>query len=452
MKKAIAILLVLATIFAVAACGGGGATTTPTPPPSGGDTNPPAGDGGSPATPAPPPNEEAAKGYNDLGFFDPDFDYSAYKTFKVALIASGNDFLTLEFDAAFKDWAKRMNINYTGLWAPAASNNDEYLSGVQLYCDQGYDGLIIQPDLNIYTRIVEILDEAQMPWASGIGQARTVNGTGALLHPSVGFDDFEVGHRLMGYCVDWKNKNFPDVPWEKVGAIAIDMGVSVEIMNRTEGEEQTWVATWPEAGEFNASREINPKNFWICDTAMGTFDQVTAQNMTTQVITANPQIEVWLIPAAVDFYAMGAAQAAEALGLSAKTIIVCNGGSQLPLQLDAGQETSWKSALFCPQTMFAEPMINMLWAFMAGLATPDSVYPEWIKWDDKGDNNGVTHTYAQLQLPAFWIDKDNYKSYLEWTDLYGYGPDDPGHYDYDKVTDLSLYSARAEVPASYAKP
>jgi hypothetical protein len=58
------------------------------------------------------------------------------------------------------------------------------------------------------------------------------------------------------------------------------------------------------------------------------------------------------------------------------------------------------------------------------------------------------HSYSQVLLPAFWIDKDNYKSYLEWTDLYGYGTE-AGHYDYEPVTDINLYSARVEVPASY---
>jgi hypothetical protein len=49
----------------------------------------------------------------------------------------------------------------------------------------------------------------------------------------------------------------------------------------------------------------------------------------------------------------------------------------------------------------------------------------------------------------FWIDKDNYKAYLEWSDLYAYGPGVEGHYKYEPVTDLNLYPSRAEVPASY---
>jgi ABC-type sugar transport system substrate-binding protein len=461
MKRILAISLALIMALSFAACKDGGqqSPSADSPPPGGespapsgpAETGGASGDGGEGSAPV-----GGESGYTDIGFFDPNYDYSRHKMFKIAFLSNSNDFLTLEFDAAYKDWAARMNINYTGLWASTSGNNDEYLSGLQLYCDQDYDGLLLQPDLSIYGRIAEILEEAGMPWISGIGQARADNGAGALLHPSVGFSDLDVGYKLMQYCLDWKDANYPDVQWDKVGVIAIDMGVSVEIMRRTYGTELRWVQTRPEMGAADESREVNPKNFWICDTAMGTFDQVTAQNMTTQVVTANPGIEVWLVPAAVDFYAMGAAQAFENLGFTDKSVIVCNGGSQLPLQLDSGKETAWRSALFTPQTMYAEPMIAQLWAFMAELATPETIYPEWVKWDDKGDvfdgsgNLVEEHSYAQVLIPSFWIDKDNYKSYLEWTDLYGYGAGVEGHYSYEPVSDLSLYSARETVPAEYA--
>ncbi|MDR1589735.1 MAG: hypothetical protein LBS51_06025 [Oscillospiraceae bacterium] len=464
MKRILAVTLaVIMAALLFAACQDGGQSSPSGSPSSGGESPSPSASGGG-QEPAPPAgggedNTPAAggSGYAEIGFFDPNYDYSQHKTFKVAYVSNSNDFLTLEFDAAYKDWAPRMNINYTGLWASTSGNNDEYLSGLQLHCEQDYDGLLLQPDLSIYSRIVEILDDAGMPWISGIGQARADNGAGALLHPSVGFSDLDVGYKLMQYCLDWKDANYPDVSWDKVGVIAIDMGVSVEIMRRTFGTELKWVEKHPEMGEANESREINPKNYWICDTAMGTFDQVTAQNMTTQVVTGNPGIEVWLVPAAVDFYAMGAAQALENLGLAEKSEIVCNGGSQLPLQLDSGKETAWRSALFTPQTMYSEPMIAQLWAFMAGLATAETIYPEWIKWDDKGDvfddagNLVEEHNYAQVLIPSFWIDKDNYKSYLEWTDLYGYGSEVEGHYSYEPVTDLSLYTARETVPPEYKK-
>jgi len=470
MKKFIATLLVLLFAISFAACSQEGSgtptaapTATATPADAGGtDSTPTATAASTPkptaAEPTPTIDNAAVQQEGLIGWFDPNFDYTAYPQYKIALIASSNDFLTLEFDRAFQDWAVRMNMNYTGLWFGTAGNDDEYLSGLQSYCQQDYDGLIIQPNLNIYSRIKEILDEANMQWSGGIGQARSDNGIGPLIHPTVGFINVEVGYKLMQYCLEWKEANYPDVPWEKVGVIQIDMGVSDEIMIRSQGSEIWWAQEHPEMGEYNVDREINPKNYWLLDVMMGTGDQVTAMNMTTQVMSANPDIEVWLVPACVDFYAMGAAQAAENLGLTDRTEIVCNGGSQLPLQYDAGIENAWRSALYTAQPIYGEPMIAMLWAFMSGLATPETIYPEWVKWDDKGDIKDASgnvieeHNYANVLIPAFWITKDNYKSYLEWVDLYAYGAESDGLYNYEKVTDLNLFPARAEVPDNYKKP
>jgi hypothetical protein len=92
---------------------------------------------------------------------------------------------------------------------------------------------------------------------------------------------------------------------------------------------------------------------------------------------------------------------------------------------------------------------------MSGQATAETLWPDWINKHDKGDIVDASgkvveeHNYASLRVPGQWIDKDNYKSYLEWTDLYTYGPDSDGDYKYDKVTDLNLFSARDKVPDSY---
>jgi hypothetical protein len=80
-----------------------------------------------------------------------------------------------------------MNINYTGMWAPAANSADEYLSGIQTYVDQGYDGLLLDPDSALYPRIVEIMaDNPDVKWMSCMGQARQLFGRQRLYGPERG--------------------------------------------------------------------------------------------------------------------------------------------------------------------------------------------------------------------------------------------------------------------------
>ena len=52
-------------------------------------------------------------------------------------------------------------------------------------------------------------------------------------------------------------------------------------------------------------------------------------------------------------------------------------------------------------------------------------------------------------MPLNFLEKETYKQYLEWTDLYTYGPNEQGVWNYTPVTDINLYPSRCEVPASY---
>ena len=389
----------------------------------------------------------------EAGYFDPEYDYSQHETYKVGYLVTSANFLYDEFDKAFADWAVRMNINYTGMWAPSASNADEYLSGLQTYIDQGYDGLLLDPDSALYPRIVELMNEnPEVKWMSCLAQARNYSGDNRLYGPNVGFDNTYFGVQFADKLMEWKDATWPDVPYEKVGFISVDFSLSPQVHERALGSEMRWAEMHPEFGAYDPAVDVNPENYWIVDTATGNMDQTTAQNLVTQILSNPGDIEVWLIGTAVDDYSMGAANAAENLHMTDKVCTVCSGGSNLVVQMDNGQETSWRYALFTAQSIYAEPIIGALWAFMSGQSTFETIWTDWANPNDKGDvvddsgNVVEEHTYACLMLPTQWIEKDNYKPYLEWTDLYAYGPESDGHYNYDKVTDLNLYSARTDIP------
>jgi ABC-type sugar transport system substrate-binding protein len=445
MKKTLAILLVLLMTFTLFACTSGGSKTSP-----------------SASSAAPASGEAPASGSKypkEAGYFDPEFDYTQFKKYKVGYLIPNANFLYDEFNKAFEDWAKRMNINYTGMWAPSASNADEFLSGVQTFIDQGYDGLLLDPDTALYPRIVEMMNEnPDVKWMSCLGQARNYSGDNRLFGPNVGFNNTQFGVLFCEKLHEWKEKAWPDVPWDKGGFISVDLSLAPQVHERALGAEMEWAKRHPEFGQYDPAVDKNPKNYWIVATATGNMDQTTAQNLVTQIISNPGEIEIWLIATAVDDYSMGAANAVENLNMTDKACTVCSGGSNLVVQFDSGQNTAWRYALFTAQSIYAEPIIGALWAFMSGHATPDTLWPEWANINDKGDvldeNGNVIeeHNYATLQLPTQWIDEENYKSYLEWTDLYAYGPGVEGHYKYDPCTDLNTYSARITPPPEYKVP
>ncbi len=446
MKKTLAILLALVFALSLCSCASQGSTTSPS------------------ASNASASNASASNASGDAsgqfpkeaGYFDAAFDYSKFEKFKVGYLVAAASPLWDEFANAYKNWADRMNINFTGMWTPSANSADEYLSGLQTFVDQGYDGLILDPDVTIYPRIVEILKDTDVQWVSGLGQARDYAGTNVLYHPNVGFDNTQVGIDIANKLVEWKDATWKDVPWEKVGYIVLDFSLSPEIHQRELGAEQRWAELHPEFGAYDPAVDVNPKNFFIADVATGNMDQTTAQNLATQILSNPGDIEVWLIATAVDDYSVGAANAADALHITDKVQTIAHGGVSLPARWDSGIDDSWRAAYFCSQSIYTEPIICQLWSYMAGQATPDTLWPEWIDINDNGDvkdaagNVTEEHSYAVVKLPLYFLEKDTYKTYLEWTDLYAYGPGAEGRFKYDVVTDINMFPSRGTVPASYS--
>jgi len=486
MKKLLALVLAVLMIVSFAACGGGAG--------SGGGGGGGSGGGGGGGQQTSQPSGGGGGGGEEQtsdaewpavpGFFDPTYDYTKQKRFKVGYLVSVANFLFDEFDKAFADWAKRMNINYTGMWAPAAANADEYLSGIQTLADQGYDGYLLDGDTNLYPRVAEICAELGVQWMACMSQAREYGSKymlgktlipGRLFHPHVGFDDTNFGVQMALKLEEWRKNTYPDVPLDKVGFIVVSYSTSSQLNDRYLGAKRTWLELHPELGTYTPDPMDNPKNFYYADMSTATMgDQSSATGLVTQIMSNPKGVEIWLVAAAFDDYAMAAANAADNLGLTDKVCAVTCGGSNLILQWDAGIQNAWRYTFFTAQSIYAEPIIAGLWSMMAGQATADELWPEWCMVFDKGDVFELSdevdpvygapyvklgpdgkpvvleeHFYAQLRLPTYWLDYDNYKLYLEWTDLYAYGPDAEGHYNYEKVTDLNMFSARAEVPEFY---
>lgn len=446
MKKAFIILLALLMLVSLAACG----EKTKPEPDGPTKTNAPAAD--APKKDA-DPAEDSAKLPAELGYYDPDFDYTQYPKKRVAFLSMTAGELYDAYDEAYANYCEKMNIEYTHIWAPTQYSAEEYISGLETYIDQGYDGLILEASQN-YPRVSEILDSAGVSWVSGLGVARDANG--ALLRPLFGFDDYGAGKALVDKLLDWKNASFPDVEMSKVGLMLLDFSWNVEIHNRILGAEDRWAELFPEFGKYDPDTAVNPSNVFIGDIATATNpDQTAAQNLATQFMSNPGGIEVWLVVSPADLYAVGAANAAELMNSTDRVCSACFGGVAMPSRFDAGIEDAWRFAFYTPHALTGETLVSQLWAYMHGLATPDDLYQEWVVSSDKGDkkdaNGNVTeeHSVAKVQLPLQFMDKDNYKEYLEWTDLYAYGPGKEGVWNYEPVTDLSLYSARAEVPEGY---
>ena len=419
MKKVLAIVLVLLLTAALFACSN---TTTPSESPSAapssaapsaGSSAAPGSDGGA------SPNAPSSK----LGYYDPSADYSNNENYRVGYIMSSTSVLYDEFSKAFRAWAERANCTYNDF--NCNSDNDLFVTTIQTYADQGYNGLLLDPDSTIYPRVTELCAELNIPWMGCMSPA--LNEEGQMMHPYVGFDNYQAGVAMATFNVEYAKKNFADAKPEELGAIFIGYSVVPVLADREAGFVDTFKAAFPDSAD----------NYYFCDGVTGKMDAQTGYDLVAATISAHAEIKYWLISGFFDDYTDGAARAIDAAGKTETTTCSTFGGSGLINQWDAGDTGSaWRGAIYTDQRLYAEPIFFGLYAMMTGTATAESLFPEWV-------NHKNGDTYATVQLPTVVITQDMYQQYLMWVDEY------TGIHQRDYDVEPGSYSPYAEVPASY---
>lgn len=409
MKKIVTLLLVLTLVFVfVASCDNGSKSNEPA------------------ASKQPPPKE--------IGMYDPNYDYNANPRYKVVYIVSSNTSgLYTASSYAFAHWASVMNIDFQGM-LDFAGDDDALMSQLpQLARD--HDGLLMDASATTYDRVAEIMQETGTPWMSFMAAPRDYSiDTTPLLNTYVGFDQVDVGKYFADYLVDKAKATWPGVPLSEFGFITVDFSTAPPLHEREMGCHARLLEIEP---------DLATNRYFVADTSINFFDAVTSQQVVSAVLSMNPEIKRWIIFAEIDDMAQGAAAALDLMGYTDDSWVSAFGGTALHNQWDAGSQDAWKSAIYLPQTIFTEPVICALYAYMNGDATPETIFPEW-----KNVHEDTSHgSFATRMLPFYEILYDNYKHMLKWSDIYSganFFPDYPS----EGITRDS-YSNTVPIPASY---
>lgn len=457
MKKILALVLVLVFAIGLCACGETGAGTTAPAANSGSSSTPASGSTGGQQSEAakeilaaekdtekkfPNQNEDGTVNLDKVAHFDTDFDYAANaKHEKLAYLAAAGTVLYQLSADAYEHWCPLFNLEWAG-FVSSNGDSDMYLTNLQTYIDQGVKGFILDPDSTIFPSVLSILEQhpdvfwmSQMspPRDGAVGDGIPVGGN--LINNYVGFDNVESGRVVTRRLVEWKNEVYPDVPWDEVGFLMLDYSLSPPLHDRYTGSLEVFL----EAGGKES-------NFFDADCVSTGMTMQGGLDAAGPIVSSHPEITYWLCNGLYDDLAQAAASIFDQQGLTDTSAVCVFGGSALIQQWDAGQEDSFRFAVYTAQTLYAEPIIGAVVAFLNGWATPDSIWPSWVKQSDKGIDG---HTYSQLLLPTVPIEHDNYKQYLEWTDLYTHANAWP--YDNEVTVNFDDFSPFVEeVPASYA--
>ena len=434
MKKLLAILLAVLMMLAMVACGGGGSDA-----PAAADDEAAGGEsvgvadtttsmiGGDTG-----PIDNSATG--EIGMYDPNYDYFANPRYKIAYYVLATGVLYEAMGDAIEHWCTKMNLEYGGM-LDSGSDKDAYLSNLQTLGAE-YDGLLIDPDGEQFLRCSEVLDEVGCHWMGVMGTARDFTAEGApLMHPYVGFDQYQIGVICGEYLVKYYQAKYPDVDPTEIAWLGTDFSTFPLFHSRQQGFYDTIVKHDPTIAD----------RYFVGDTASTGLTIDAGNQVVAAVLSEHPEYEYWMCYGLIDDISMGAAAAFDTAGLTDTCATVAFGGTGLQLQWDAGIQDSWVAACYLPQTIYAEPIIGALYAFMTGQATPETIWPEWVP-------NNEPVPYAMRGLPAFWIEYENYQHMIRWSDIYA-GSDFYSQYP-DTVNGQPItrddFSVSVPIPEGYA--
>lgn len=442
MKKVLAIVLAIVMVFSFAACAG--TTDNKGDTNNGGVTNTPENQGGTVGSTkaSPNANDDGSVNLNKVAHFDREYDYTQNERYKVAYLVAESGPLYQQAAAAYEHWAGMMNMEWMGMIS-SNGDSDQYLTNLQNMIDQGVKALILDPDSTIFPSVVSILENyPEVQWMSQMSPPRDgtegdgIPAGGNMIHPYVGFDNTEVGVLQVEKLIEWKDANLPDVPWNEIGLLAFDFSVSPPLHQRTVAVEETWKE---KLGNIDGQ-------FFIADCVSTGINMQGGVDAASPIISTHGEFKYWLVAGIIDDWAQAAASILNQQGLTDNSCVVDFGGAALQKQWDAGQHDAYRYACYTENNLYSEPIIGAVYAFLQGWATPDTIWPDWVNWNDCG---GEGHSYPQLRLPTEWLEPETYQHYLEWADMYA----GSNLYNYSQEgISLDDYSPFVtEIPPEYAK-
>lgn len=385
MKKVLALLLAIMMVFALFACGG---TTTDAD--TGSDASADTGSGSDAGSDAGADTDADTGDDADTldylpGYYDDPVDHFARDEYEFTYCFTGASALT---DSTMAAWA-RMASKYNFKVSEMCSDGDgeAYVQGIEVAVNRGVDGLFVDCDPTIANRVYELLEELEIPYVCLYNNFTDDNGN--TIAPCVMLDNYDAGDKSIAWCVE--NCTWGDVDSSKVGLLNLGWSTSPTFVLRNQGAADTFLAHYPEGTVIEAD-----------GVTAGNLDATGGYDLTSQFMSANPQIEYWFIFACFEGYAQGAARYVETLP-SQDNVMICNSGSNLlPVEFESGYQGAWKVCYAVADIAYAGPAACGLIALCDGRAEQLTLWQEL-----RADGDIATRFVA----PAVMVNIENYAGF-----------------------------------------
>ena len=376
LKKILTVLLALILCLGLFACGSD-------------DSAPPAGDGGAPNSGGDSGGGGsggggsggggggdsggggggAAPAHIPQGYLTDDVDHHARRTYEIAFLPDDFQFLQQNWFAGLQAFEERLNIRMTAL--SADSSFEQMLANIEMLTTRGYDGAIVTCQYEIQERATELLNDSGIPWICFINMLTDENGH--TVAPTVVLDQYSAGQTTMRWLIDnYETYWGSDVDLSRIGGMAVTMSISLDISARTNGQRDLFEATFP------------GRPFLTLDTvslgASGTafMSAESAYELVTAAVSANPDIEYWLVGGGGEQFGPGSARAMESFGRSLSNTLICvvhSGANITDWQSKSSDiETMNMASVYISDMLYGAPALSGVIALIEGRETKDTLW------------------------------------------------------------------------------
>ena len=330
---------------------------------------------------------------NGAGYATDDVDHQARDPYKVAFVFSTSSAASKNIVNGLYKYQDHFNFKLEESYADG--DVDKYMTLLETYALDEYDGFILNPDNNVYPRTKELCDELGIPYIFVLSPYKDADGR--VMVPAVGENDYNDGLTVINWLLDNYEARWGDVDPADIGVIGLYWSTNIPMNLRVNAAEDVWKEKYPQYAD----------HFFYVDTAAQSngVSQEAAYNEISTFITAHTgEYKYWLVASAAGLFANGASRAMESLGLDASSLICSIGIEELVNQWNAGYDGCWAGCVAIDSELYGLPMISGLLALMDGRATQESL------WSDLKNDGDLSAYYI---VDATVMTRDIYLDYLD---------------------------------------
>ena len=369
----------------------------------------------------------------DEYFYDPEFDYTQNPNFRICIVTKTADYFTDMVNGAVEKWCGLMNLDYAGVVSCEEGEREKEFVAKLEEAALDCDGVILLHNLGTQNaRYAEILNESGCIWLS-FYEMRDYNDVyRSLLRPAVLIDYEEISTMAAGFLVNYAMEKFGNI--DNVGFLYVEYGDAAVAQERR-------VAFKDDLFELAPAPYIGSR-----------YDYIDAGNYDTyyhelgylyyyigKAAEWYPEIEHWMCFAADPAAAQELEQALIEYGLTDSYSVLTYGyDAELIKSWDAGESAHRIGIIDVSVMLHTEALVCGIYSMITGNIAPEDL---WADWTDENEPE-----YAKRVLPVHLYTPDNYKPYLEWTDVY-WNADD-FKYDVGNIH-RDGYTATVEISESY---